>query len=117
MPMPNRTFELIGVPFDGGATLGWPGSRYAPARIRAALDWMTMRIQNGVVYSLDTGNLQPVGEDLLTDAGDVPVTPHDLKETLQRCSHAVSAAMARGRVPIVLGGGDSLLYGSVGGFY
>ena len=43
----RRSFELIGVPFDGGATLGWPGSRYAPARIRAALEWMRLRIQHG----------------------------------------------------------------------
>jgi agmatinase len=113
--VPNRKFELIGVPFDGGATLGWPGSRYAPARIRAALDWMTMRIQSGRVYSLDTGQVHEVGDDLLADAGDVPVVPSDLTTTLQRCSQAVSAAVRRARVPIVLGGDDSLLFGSVRG--
>jgi arginase family enzyme len=55
--MHRRAFELIGVPFDGGATLGWPGSRYAPARIRSALAWMTMRIQGGQIYALGTAQV------------------------------------------------------------
>jgi formiminoglutamase/agmatinase len=113
----NRKFELIGVPFDGGATLGWPGSRYAPARIRAALSWMTMRIQNGRIYSLDTGQVHEVGVDPLTDAGDVAVIPSDLMATLERCRDAVTDSARRGRVPIVLGGDDSLLYGSVWGLH
>jgi agmatinase len=113
----NRKFELIGVPFDGGATLGWPGSRYAPARIRAALEWMTMRIQNGVIYSLDTGQIHQVGDDLLGDTGDVAIVPSDLIASLQRCSEAVSAAVRRTRVPIVLGGDDSLLFASVRGLH
>lgn len=33
----TRRFELVGVPYDGAATLGWPGSRYAPSKIREAL--------------------------------------------------------------------------------
>jgi formiminoglutamase/agmatinase len=112
-----REFELIGAPFDGAATLGWPGSRYAPARVRAALDWMTMRIQDGQIYSLDSGGLEPVGEHLLTDAGDVPVVPHDLLATLQRCSQAVAAAVQRQRVPILVGGDDSLLFACARGLH
>jgi agmatinase len=112
-----RQFELIGAPFDGGATLGWPGARYAPARIRAALDWMTMRIQEGQIYSLDTGALHEVGEGLLVDAGDVPVIPHDLAVTLQRVSDAVAGSVQRGRVPIVLGGDDSLLFACARGLH
>jgi agmatinase len=115
--MGGRTFELVGVPFDGGATLGWPGSRYAPARIRAALGWMTMRIQDGSVYSLDTGSLHSVGENLLTDAGDVAVVPHDLLQTLQLSSEAVSSAIRRARAPILLGGDDALLYAGVRGLH
>src|SRR5207248_9978402 len=98
-------------------TLGWPGARYAPARIRAALEWMSMRIQDGTVYSLDTGGLVPVGQDLLTDVGDVEVVSHDLSATLRVCSDAVGAAVARGRVPIVVGGDDSLLFASVRGLH
>ena len=76
-----------------------------------------MRIQDGRVYSLDTGSLHGVGEDLLADSGDVAVVPHDLPRTLEVCSQAVSTATRRGRVPIVLGGDDALLYASVRGLH
>ncbi len=105
------------MPFDGSATLGWPGSRYAPARIRAALEWMTMRIQSGLVYSLDTDQVYEVGDNLLADSGDVATVPSDLIASLQRCSEAVSGAVHRTRVPIVLGGDDSLLFASVRGLH
>lgn len=105
------------MPFDGGATLGWPGARYAPERIRAALKWMTMRIQGGRVYSLDSGEAREVGDDLLADGGDVAVVPHDLMRTLEACSEAVTAVAQRNRVPIVLGGDDSLLFGAARGLH
>src|SRR5262249_42709100 len=109
--------DLIGMPFDGGATLGWPGARYAPARIRSALDWMRMRIQDGQIYSLDTGSIIDVSADVLRDAGDVAVVPHDLLATLDRCAAAVAASVRAGRVPIALGGDDSLLYGCARGLH
>jgi agmatinase len=112
-----RQFEQIGAPFDGGATLAWPGSRYAPARIRAAQERMTMRIQEGQVYALDTGAVHAVGADLLSDAGDVAVIPHDLPLTLRRVSDAVALAAQRGRVPILLGGDDSLLFACARGLH
>jgi formiminoglutamase/agmatinase len=115
--MAQRQFELIGAPFDGGATLGWPGSRYAPARIRAALSWMTMRIQAGEIYSLDTGEIHQVGEELIVDGGDVAVTPHDLMATLQTCAAAVTKSVEHGRVPILLGGDDSLLLAGARGLH
>ena len=29
---------FIGIPYDGAATLGWPGARYAPAEVRKHLE-------------------------------------------------------------------------------
>ena len=69
-----------------------------------------MRIQVGEVFSLDTGDVVSVGDELLVDGGDVPIVPHDLLRTLQLCGDAVSSAVRRGRVPILLGGDDALLY-------
>lgn len=112
-----RTAEIIGVPFDGAATLGWPGSRYAPARIREALSWMRMRNEAEQVYSLQTGELHPAGEEVLRDAGDVDVVPHDLTATLAAASQAVGDSARAGRRPVVLGGDDSLLFGAVRGFH
>lgn len=112
-----RGFDLWSVPFDGGATLGWPGSRYAPDRVRKALGRMRMRTQAGRVYALDGAALLPVPDDLLTERGDVGVVPHDLVATHEACAAAVAQTMRAGRVPIVVGGDDSLLFACVRGFH
>ena len=116
-PQNGRVFDLWGVPFDGGATLGWPGSRYAPDRIRRQLAWMRMRAEQGAVFSADTGRLHSFGEGLLRDRGDARVVAHDLMASLQACSDAVRESVSEGRVPIVVGGDDSLLFPSVEGLH
>lgn len=113
----TRRFDLWGVPFDGAATLGWPGARYAPREVRAALGWMRMRTENGRVYSLDDGTVHEIGDDLITDRGDAPVVAHDLHATLDACSAAVKSSVGNGRVPLVVGGDDSLLFAAVRGFH
>ena len=113
----ERRFDLWGVPFDGAATLGWPGSRYAPERVRAALRWMLMRAQDERVYSIDTGRLHPFPSGLLRIRGDADVVAHDLMASLDACSAAVADSVAEGRIPIVIGGDDSLLYACVKGFH
>ncbi|HEY8340253.1 MAG TPA: arginase family protein [Egibacteraceae bacterium] len=113
----RRRFDLWGVPFDGAATLGWPGSRYAPAEVRKALAWMKMRTEDGRVYSLDTGAVLDIGDDLLTDRGDAAVIASDLTASLDACSAAVADSVRAGRVPIVVGGDDSLLFACVRGFH
>jgi agmatinase len=112
-----RAFDLWGVPFDGGATLGWPGARYAPRRIREALEWMWMRVQDGRIYDVDGERVVEVPDDLVVDRGDVEVVPHDLLATLDACSDAVASSVRAGRVPIVLGGEDSLFYPVVRGVH
>jgi agmatinase len=112
-----RRCDLWGVPFDGASTLGWPGSRYAPGRIREALGWMTMRAQDGRIYSNDTGALHSWTPDLLRDRGDVAVVPHDLMASLSACATAVEESVRDGGIPIVLGGDDSLLYACLKGFH
>jgi arginase family enzyme len=112
-----RSFDLWGVPYDGAATLGWPGSRYAPERVRRALGWMRMRVQEQSIYSMDTGRLHQLAPDSLKDRGDADVVAHDLMATLDACSAAVASTVAEGRVPIVIGGDDSLLFGCVRGLH
>lgn len=112
-----RRFDLWGVPFDGAATLGWPGSRYAPAEIRRALTWMRMRTEDGRVYSLDDGRVHEVGKDLITDRGDAAIVAHDLHASLDACSAAVATTVRDGGVPLMMGGDDSLLYACVRGLH
>ncbi|WP_226534259.1 arginase family protein [Microbacterium paraoxydans] len=110
-----RTFELIGAPFDGAATLGWPGSRYAPAKIREALGWVTQRAVNGQVYSIETG--ETLAAPHIIDGGDADVVAHDLTETLANVSDRVAASVRTGNVPILLGGDDSMLFAGTKGLH
>ena len=116
-PAATRSFDLWGVPFDGAATLGWPGSRYAPDRVRQALGWMAMRVQEGRIYSSDTRSLHAFDEGLLRDRGDAKVVAHDLMATLDACAAAVEDTVRQRRLPLVIGGDDSLLYGCLSGFH
>jgi agmatinase len=113
----SRSFDLWGVPFDGASTLGWPGSRYAPERVRKALGWLLMRTKDEHIYSNDTGKLHPFAAGLLRDRGDAPVVAHDLMASLEACAEAVASSLNDGRLPIVIGGDDSLLYACVKGFH
>ena len=93
------TYAFLGVPFDGGATLGWPGARYAPDEIRHNLSWMKMRVEDGHIYWIDRDEVVPFSPERLGDAGDVAVVPHDLMATLAACRRAVAALASGGRRP------------------
>jgi agmatinase len=112
-----REFDLWGAPFDGGATLGWPGARYGPEAIRRSLAWLRGRAEGDVIYSLDSESEHDISGDFLIDRGDVDVVPCDLTASLAACSSAVSESVTAGRVPLFVGGDDSMLFGAVRGFH
>jgi formiminoglutamase/agmatinase len=113
----DTVVALIGAPFDGAATLGWPGARYAPAEIRRHLGWMTMRAQEGLLYWIDEDRLVPFDPSRLVDAGDAAVVPHDLLATLRAVREKTAQETRAGRIPVVVGGDDSILYPAVAGFH
>ncbi|HVZ45171.1 MAG TPA: arginase family protein [Ramlibacter sp.] len=105
-----RGFDLLGVPYDGQSTLGYPGSRDAPERVRKCAGWINMRIQGGRIYSLERNDDIEVGDNLLVDRGDLPVFPHDVLATFDSTVRGVKGTLDAGRVPIVIGGDDSILF-------
>jgi len=107
---PLRGFDLLGVPYDGQSTLGYPGSRDAPERVRKCASWINMRIQNGHIYSLEHDRDIEVGSNLFVDRGDLPVFPHDVMATFDATVRGVSETIKNKRVPIVIGGDDSILF-------
>ena len=113
----DRVIAFIGVPFDGAATLGWPGSRYAPDEIRRNLEWMKMRIEDEGIYWIDRHQVVPFSADRLVDAGDAAVVSHDLMATLEAVRESVRREGAAGRVPAVVGGDDSILFPAVAGVH
>ncbi|OFW66460.1 MAG: hypothetical protein A2Z12_05385 [Actinobacteria bacterium RBG_16_68_21] len=112
-----KRLAFLGVPFDGAATLGWPGSRYAPDEVRRNLAWMRMRVEDGRIYWIDRDEVVPFDPDSFEDAGDVAVVPHDLMATLAATRSRVTELAAAGWVPIVVGGDDSILFPAVAGVH
>jgi formiminoglutamase/agmatinase len=104
-----RGSDLWGAPFDGESSLGWPGSRYAPAKVRQAAAWIGMRVQNGRIYQLEHDSFHNVGDGLLADRGDIAVS-RSTEATFDAISAAVAASLGDGRAPIVIGGDDSILF-------
>ncbi|QYM75741.1 arginase family protein [Leucobacter luti] len=115
MPAPVRRFEIIGAPYDGASTLGFPGSRYAPDRIRHALGWITQRVEDGQVFSLESGQLHTAPQ--ITDVGDAEIVGHDLFATLGHTSARVAQSVREGNVPILLGGDDCFLFAGTQGLH
>ena len=106
---------FVGAPYDGAATLGWPGARYAPEEVRRQLAWMRMRVQDGQIYWVDEDREVPWRPEQLIDAGDAAVVPHDLVATL-----AAAREKTRGWTRpalAVVGGDDSILFPAVAGVH
>ncbi|MCY0905989.1 formimidoylglutamase [Arthrobacter sp. H14-L1] len=88
---------LLGFQSDEGVrrNMGRVGAATAPDTIRSAL-----------------ASLSAPAELMLHDLGDVSVTDSDLESGQARLGKAVTAALAGGHLPIVLGGGHETAYGS-----
>jgi formiminoglutamase/agmatinase len=78
---------------------------------------MTMRIQDGEIYSIDDDRIVAADPARLVDTGDVAVVPHDLTATLAAARARTRDETAAGRVPLVVGGDDSILFPAVAGFH
>jgi agmatinase len=108
---------LVGAPYDGAATLGWPGARYAPDEVRRHLAWMRMRVQEGRIYWVDQDRIVSWRPEQLVDAGDAAIVPHDLVATLAAVRSKTAEETRAGRVPAVIGGDDSILFPAVAGVH
>ena len=113
----DTVVSFIGVPYDGASTLGWPGSRYAPAEVRKHLAWMRMRVQDGRLYWVDEDRVVEWEAAQLHDAGDAAVVPHDLMASLAAARAKTAEETRAGRIPAVVGGDDSILFPAVAGFH
>lgn len=113
----GTVIALVGAPYDGAATLGWPGARYAPDEVRRHLAWMRMRVQDGHIYWVDQDRVVPWRPEQLIDAGDAAIVPHDLVATLAAVRAKTAEVAGAGRVPAVIGGDDSILFPAVAGVH
>jgi formiminoglutamase/agmatinase len=106
---PARTqIGLVGIPWDGGASLGAPGARYGPDAIRRSLSWWLDRIREDRVWDVEADALVDVSGLRLDDLGDVPIAGHDVEATFEAAAEAVGRVLDGGGVPVALGGDHSI---------
>ena len=105
---PECRISLIGLPWDGGASLGAPGGRYGPAALRGALGWWLDRIRDDRVWDVEDDRVVDCGPLLLEDRDDVEIAGHDPEETFGRATAMVDEALGHGALPVVLGGDHSI---------
>jgi formiminoglutamase/agmatinase len=113
----DPVIAFVGAPYDGAATLGWPGARYAPDEVRRHLAWMRMRVQEGRIYWVDQDRVVPWRAEQLIDAGDAGIVPHDLAASLAAVRAKTAEVAAGGAIPAVVGGDDSILFPAVAGVH
>ncbi len=99
-----RHFAILGVPFDSATTLGRPGARYAPARIRTALGWNLNRVRNGAFYDVEDERIVRLDDYAVEDYGDCPIAGYDQLETFSNARQLMFEVLHTGAFPIALGG-------------
>ena len=112
----DADIAVFGVPFDEGSPF-LAGSRMGPRSIRehslrfAAADLGLYDPETGRTYlSYEMANRT------IADVGDVDVWPTDVKSSFDNATDLTRAVLARGAMPVVLGGDHSVTYPIVKGF-
>ena len=100
---------ILGAPFDWGTTHR-PGARFGPKAIREG-DYLEA---DGKRPHLTAG-VDPLTELPVVDAGDVPMPPGYIQESLDNIIEHVHAVAAAGAIPIVLGGDHTVTYANATG--
>jgi agmatinase len=103
-PDAPRRIALLGVPFDSATTIGRPGARYAPARIRTALSWNLNRVRDGAFYDVEAERIVHMDEYAVEDYGDSFIAGYDQLATLRNAQVAATEVLQSGAFPIVMGG-------------
>lgn len=108
MAMSNKSFGIIGFPWDGGASLGRPGARYAPQAIRQSAKWLQNRIYDNQIYDVEKRKLLDVSP--VIDYGDIDIVAYSTEATFQNAENSIKKILADGNFPFILGGDHSISY-------
>jgi len=99
---------VLGVPFDEGSPF-LPGSRMGPRGLREH----SLRFGAAGLYDPETrGTLlaEELASGLIVDVGDVDVAPTNVEKTFKTITAQVRAILARGALPVVLGGDHAITF-------
>ncbi|MBN2981237.1 agmatinase family protein [Cohnella algarum] len=108
--MNGQNFGIIGFPWDGGASLGRPGARYAPQAIRENAKWLQNRIQDGKIYNVEKRQLIDFNGAEMIDLGDIDIVAYSTEKTFENAERKIGEAFDQGIFPFILGGDHSISY-------
>ncbi len=106
--MSNLRFGIIGLAYDTSASLGAPGARYAPQKIRESLKWIQNRIQNNEIFDIEKDIVIDMSKIVINDFGDIPISRYDHSKSLTELKDGVVDVIRKGYRPILLGGDHSI---------
>lgn len=106
----RKKYGILGVPWDGGASRGRPGARYAPSKVREALTGITNRIQGHHIAAIEKQAIVNLEEVCIKDFGDVDIVWDDYNRTFDNMEIAASDILRQGFIPLVIGGDHSISF-------
>lgn len=110
----DADIAVLGVPFDQGASYR-SGTRFGPKAIR---DWSVRFSAIGTdspgYLDLRTGTQRAVGR--VVDVGDVDILPLVWEDNFARMTEGISRILARGALPVTLGGDHAITFPLVRAF-
>ena len=113
----NAAIAVVGIPFDEGSPY-LAGSRMGPRSLREH----SLRFVGGGskgYYDPEAGRQYLAFEmtnELIVDTGDVDILPTNVEKTFDNVTQMIRAVLARGAMPLVLGGDHSITYPVVRAF-
>ncbi|MDI2589340.1 agmatinase family protein [Psychrobacillus sp. NEAU-3TGS] len=106
----KQKFGIVGFPWDGGASLGRPGARFGPGKIREAFSWFMNRIEDNKVYNVEKRKTYLLQENGIQDYGDIDIAAYSTEITFQNAERKVNELLNNDVFPFVLGGDHSISY-------
>lgn len=107
--MEKLKFGMLGLNYDTEAGRGWPGARYAPKSIRAALSGIMNRMEDNMLFDVCNNCLIDYNQIDLKDFGDCDnIVHYDHLQALKDMAAEISKLMEQGYKPLLLGGDHSV---------
>ena len=111
----DASIAVLGVPFDEGSPF-LPGSRMAPRALREQS--LRFAAGNGI-YNVEERKVylkEEMERGLIADVGDVDIYPTNPEKSFAGLTDDVRTIIARGALPIILGGDHSITFAVVRAF-
>lgn len=117
----HADIAFLGVPYDYGSPV-WvqPGTRYGPNGMRQAHCAYNYQDAHELTeapgwYNIDADRIELQGVTM-ADVGDVFIEPWEVTQNFDRMSEAIRQILARGAMPLSIGGDHTVTYPLVRGF-